>query len=88
MAEVRAIVSVGPFSYISPLSLHPKDFMQQFGENVRRAARIVAIWAENCVLGTLENVHFQRIAARVFLCAANAGNCTKKAMCGPCGRAR
>ena len=80
MAEVRATASVRPFSYISPSSLHLEDLMQQFGGNVRRTARIMAIWAENCVSGNLENAHFRHIAARVLPCAANAGNCTEKAM--------
>ena len=77
--EVHASVRARPFPYISPSSLHLEDFMQEYGGNVRQPAAKRGKWAENHVPRRSKNVHFQHIAARVSPCAANAGNCTKKA---------
>ena len=78
--EVHASVRARPFPYISPSSLHLEDFMQGYGGNVRQPAAKRGKWAENHVPRRSKHVHFQHIAARVSPCAANAGNCTKKAV--------
>ena len=76
--EVHA--TVRPLSYIPPSSLHPKNLMQGYGGNVRRPAAKRGKWAENHVPCRSKNVRFRHIAARVSPCAANAGNCTEKAV--------